>query len=142
MVFGDVEDDRARLEQGKIAFLIGRNQAGGMKAHVRGFLLRLQRDEAHLVRLAHLFQRPANAGVARQAPAAIGRPLNGGDDDRHRSTHLRWGSYASDLAHIENSSLAADVSMANAKRGSTETAAVTLDARAALRSSWSSPSVE
>jgi hypothetical protein len=38
MVFGDVEDDRACLEQGKFAFFIGRNQAERMKAQMRGFL--------------------------------------------------------------------------------------------------------
>jgi hypothetical protein len=36
MVLGDVEGDRACLEQGKVAFLIGRNQAEGMKAQTRG----------------------------------------------------------------------------------------------------------
>ena len=84
MVLGDVEDDRAGLEQRKIAFLIGRNQAERMKAQMRGFLLRAKRDKANLVGLAHLFQRPANARIARQALAAIGRPLKGGDDDGHR----------------------------------------------------------
>src|SRR3954465_13590586 len=79
---------------------IGRNQAERMKAQVRGFLLRLQRDEAHLVRLAYHFQRPSNAGIARQAHAAIWLPLKGGHDDGHRSPHLRLGSYAWDSAQI------------------------------------------
>ena len=35
MVLGDVEDDRARLEQAEVAFLIGRDQAEGMKAQMR-----------------------------------------------------------------------------------------------------------
>ena len=39
MVLGDVEDDRACLEQDELAFLIGRNQAERMKAQMRGFLL-------------------------------------------------------------------------------------------------------
>ncbi len=64
MVLGDVQDDRACLEQGKIAFLIGRDQAERMKAQMRGFLLRAQRDKAHLITLPHLFKRPANARVA------------------------------------------------------------------------------
>ena len=81
MVLGDVEDDRACLKQGKIAFLIGRNQPERMKAQMRGFHLRAERDKANLVGLAHLFKRPANARIARQALAAIGRPLKGGDDD-------------------------------------------------------------
>jgi hypothetical protein len=38
MVFGDVEDDRACLEQDKFAFFIGRNQAERMKTQMRGFL--------------------------------------------------------------------------------------------------------
>src|SRR5881227_3391832 len=67
MVLGDVEDDRACLEQGKIAFLIGRNQAERMKAQMRGFLLRAERNKANLVGLAHFFKRPANARIACQA---------------------------------------------------------------------------
>src|SRR5271154_6393588 len=85
-MLGDVEHDRACLEQDKVAFLIGRNQAERMKAQMRGFLLRAEREEANLVGLAHLFKRPANARIARQALAAIGRPLKGGDDDGHRET--------------------------------------------------------
>ena len=38
MVLGDVEDDRAGLEQDQIAFLVGRNQAERMKAQMRGLL--------------------------------------------------------------------------------------------------------
>jgi hypothetical protein len=49
MVLGDVEDDRACLKQGKIALLIGRNRAERMKAQMRGFLLRTERDKANLV---------------------------------------------------------------------------------------------
>ena len=96
MVLGDVEDDRACLEQGKVAFLIGRNQPERMQAQMRGFHLRTERDKANLVGLAHLLQRPANARIARQALAAIGRPLKGGDDDRHRETPIRFASVASD----------------------------------------------
>src|ERR671933_2172466 len=95
MVLGDVEDDRACLEQGKIAFLIGRNQAERMKAQMRGFLLGAERDKADLVGLANLFKRPANARIARQALAAIGRPLEGGDDDGHRETPLSFAAVAS-----------------------------------------------
>jgi hypothetical protein len=35
MVLGDMEDDRACLEQGEIAFLIGRNLAERMKCQMR-----------------------------------------------------------------------------------------------------------
>ena len=72
MMLREVEDDRPRLEQGKIAFFIRRNQAERMKAQMRGFLLRAERDKADLVGLAHLFKRPANARIARQAHAAVG----------------------------------------------------------------------
>src|SRR5271166_382083 len=107
MVLGDVEDDRACLEQDKIAFLIGRNQAERMKAQMRGFLLRAEREEADLVGLAHLFKRPANARIARQALAAIGRPLKGGDDDGHRETPLRFASVASSPSATKSSGCSA-----------------------------------
>ena len=70
------EDDRACLEQGEIAFLIGRNQTERMKAQMRAFRLRLERDKAHLVVLAHLFKRPANARIARQARPPSGDRSN------------------------------------------------------------------
>src|SRR3954465_2765450 len=61
-----------------------------MKAQMRGFLLRAERDQANLVGLAHLFKRPANARIARQALAAVGRSLKGRDDDGHREMSLRF----------------------------------------------------
>ena len=72
MALGDVEYDRPCLEQGEVAFLIGRNLAERMKGLMRGFLHRTERNKANLVRLAHFFKRPANARIARQSPAAIG----------------------------------------------------------------------
>src|SRR3954447_5656110 len=89
MLLGDVEDDRACLEQGKIAVLVCRDQAEGMKAQMRGFLLGTQRDWAYVVRLAHLFERPANPRVAREAGAAVGRPVPRGHGDRHREILLK-----------------------------------------------------
>src|SRR3954466_14612583 len=74
-----------------------------MKAQMRGFLLRAERDKANLVGLADLFKRPANARIARQALAASGRPLKGGDDDGHRETPLRFASVASSTL-VTNSS--------------------------------------
>src|SRR4051794_1621140 len=103
MVLGDVEDDRACLERGKIAFLISRNQAERMKAQMRGFLLPTERSKANLVGLAHLLKRPANARIARQALAAIGRPFKGGDDDGHRDTLVRFSCMASSRS-VTNSS--------------------------------------
>ena len=79
MTLCDMEDDRARLEQGKIAFLVGRTLPERMQRPMRGFLHSTERDETNLVRLAHFFKRPANAHVARQAPAAIRRPLEDGN---------------------------------------------------------------
>ena len=67
-----MEDDRPRLEQGEIAFLVGRNLAERMKRQVRGFLHRTKRNEANLVGLADFFERPANARITRQSLAAIG----------------------------------------------------------------------
>jgi hypothetical protein len=86
MVLGDMEDYRACLEQGEIAFLIGGNLAERMKGQVRGFLHRTERNEANLVGLADFFECPANARIARQSLAAIGRPFKRGNDDGHRET--------------------------------------------------------
>jgi hypothetical protein len=72
MALGDMEDDRPGLEQGEIAFLVGRNLAERMKRQMRGFLHRAERNKANLVGLAHFFKRPANARIARQSLAAIG----------------------------------------------------------------------
>ena len=68
----DMEDDRSRLEQRKLAFLIGRNLAERMQRQMRGFLHSAKRNKTNLVRLAHFFKRPANARVTRQSLAAIG----------------------------------------------------------------------
>src|SRR5262245_51680091 len=84
MALGDMEDDRACLEQGEIAFLVGWNLAERMKAHMRGFLHRTERNKANLVGPAHFLERPANARIARESLAAIGRPFKGGNDDGHR----------------------------------------------------------
>ena len=51
---------------------------------MRGLLHRLERDEANRVGLAHFLERPADARVARQSPAAVGRAFESGDGDGHR----------------------------------------------------------
>src|SRR5262245_65094749 len=89
MALGDMEDDRACLEQGEIAFLIGWNLAERMKAQMRGFLHRTERNKTNLIGLAHFFKRPANARITRQSLAAIGRPFKGGNDDGHREAPRR-----------------------------------------------------
>jgi hypothetical protein len=83
MALCDMKYDRPRLEQGKIAFFIGRNLPERMKRSMRGFLHRTERNKANLVRLAHFFKRPANAHVTCQSPAAIGRPFKGGNGGGH-----------------------------------------------------------
>ena len=67
-----MEHDRPCLEQGEIAFLIGRNLAERMKRPMRRFLHRTERNKTNLVGLADFFKRPANAHIARQSPATIG----------------------------------------------------------------------
>ena len=67
IALADMEDDRPRLEQGEIAFLIGRNLAERMKRQMREFLHRPKRNEAHLIGLAHFLKRPANR-VSRASP--------------------------------------------------------------------------
>jgi hypothetical protein len=51
--------------------------------------------EANRVGLAHFFGRLANARIARQSLAAIGRAFKGRDGDRHREAlsqnHSPWG---------------------------------------------------
>src|SRR3954462_1724357 len=88
MALGDMEHDRARLEQAEIAFFVGRNLPERMKRQMRGLLHRLERNKTNLVRLAHFFQRPANARIARQSLAAIGRPFKRGNGDGHREASL------------------------------------------------------
>ena len=83
MVLRDMQHDGPRLEQNEIAFCIGGNLPEGVQRAVRGFLHRLERHQANLIRLAHFFQRPAHAHVARESPAAIGRTLKGGDGGNH-----------------------------------------------------------
>src|SRR3546814_1147218 len=83
MTLGDMEHDRPRLEQGEIAFFIGRNLPERMQRAMRRFLHRGERKKTNVVRLAHFFKRPANAHVTRQSLAAIGRPFEGGNGGGH-----------------------------------------------------------
>src|SRR5665213_4348421 len=50
---------------------------------MRGFLHLSERKKTNLVRLAHFFERPADAHVTRQSLAAIGRPFKGGNGGGH-----------------------------------------------------------
>jgi hypothetical protein len=73
-----VQHDRARFEDGQIALLISRNLAEWMQGQVSGLFQRAERNEANLVGLSGFFERPANARVACQSFAAIGRPFDCG----------------------------------------------------------------
>jgi hypothetical protein len=55
MALRDMENDRPRLEQAEIAFLVGRNLPERMKRQMCGFLHRPERNKTNLVRLAHFF---------------------------------------------------------------------------------------
>ena len=66
---GDMEHERACLEQGEIAFLVGRNLTERMQRQMRRFLHRSKRNQANPVGLAHFFKRPANARITRQSPS-------------------------------------------------------------------------
>jgi hypothetical protein len=89
---------------------------------MRGFRLCLERDKAHLVGLPYLLKRPANARIARQAQAAVGRSLKRGDDDRLGLLVSDQSHRQRDWAPAENSSLAAQESTADAKRRQHNTA--------------------
>jgi hypothetical protein len=72
MALRDVQHDRARLEQDKIAFFIGRNLPKRMKRSRRGFLQRSKRNQTNIIRLANFLERPANAHVTRKSLAPSG----------------------------------------------------------------------
>jgi hypothetical protein len=63
----DVEDDRPRLKQGKVAIFEGRSLAEVSARQVIGLLQCRERHEPHIVWLPYLLERPTHAGFARQA---------------------------------------------------------------------------
>jgi hypothetical protein len=67
-----VEHDGPGFEQDESVFLVSRNLTERMKREVLRSLQRWKCNEAHFIGLACFLQRPANAGIAREAPAAIG----------------------------------------------------------------------
>jgi hypothetical protein len=85
MALRDVENDRSRLEEDEIAFLIAGNLSEGLHRAVRRFLHGLERNEADVIRLADFLKRPTDAHVARQPPPAIRRAFKGGDRGGHRN---------------------------------------------------------
>src|SRR3979411_734398 len=94
MALRDMEYDRPRLEEGEIAFFIGRNLPERMKHTMRGFLHLTERKKTNVVRLAYFFKRPANAHVTRQSLAAIGRPFKSGDGRGH------WNAPCASTLHV------------------------------------------
>jgi hypothetical protein len=72
MLLPEVQDDRARFEQGEVAFLVRRDLPEGMQRQMRGLLHLGEGHEAHVVRLVDFFERPAHPHVARQSAAAVG----------------------------------------------------------------------
>ena len=78
---GDVQDDRARLEQRQVAVLEHRHLAERLQGAVGGGLLVVEADQAHFVRQAGLLERPADAQVAHQALRERRHPAEGGDAD-------------------------------------------------------------
>jgi hypothetical protein len=99
MALRDMEHDGPRLEQGEIAFFISGYLSERMKRPMRGFLHRTERNKTNLVRLARFFKRPANAHVARESFAAIGRSFKGSDGGDHvrapSARVTRWEARAS-----------------------------------------------
>ena len=67
---GDVEHDRTRLEQYETALLVSRDLPERVEAHMRRLLHRFERDQPDVIRLPHLFKRPADAHIAGQGLAA------------------------------------------------------------------------
>ena len=88
MALGDMEYDRPRLEQGEIAFFIGRYLPERMKRTMRSFLQRTERNQTNVIRLAYFLKRPAHGHVPSQSPAAIGRLFKGGYGRDHSNGFL------------------------------------------------------
>lgn len=91
MALRDVEHDCPRLEEGEIAFFIGRNLPERMQRAVRRRFHRGEGNQPNLVGLAHFFQRPTNAHVACEPLAAVGRVFKGGNGGGHRGSPLPNG---------------------------------------------------
>jgi hypothetical protein len=61
-----------------------------MKCKMCGLVHRTEGKQAKVVGLVHFFERPANAHVTRQSPAASGGPFKGSDGDGHRKGPAGW----------------------------------------------------
>src|SRR4051812_8421317 len=85
-----MQHDRARLEQREIAFLIGWNLPERTERAMRRLLHLAERDKTNVIRLAHFLERPANAHVTRQTPAAVRRAFKGCDGGGHWKGSGSW----------------------------------------------------
>ncbi len=89
VALGDVEHDRTGFEEREITFFVRGYLAERMQREMCGLLHLGERNETNVVGLAHFFERPANAHVARESPAAIGRLRKGGDGGNHELATAR-----------------------------------------------------
>ncbi|GJE46778.1 hypothetical protein AEGHOMDF_5986 [Methylobacterium soli] len=89
MALGEMQHDGARLEQGEVALLIGRDLPEGMKGPVRGLLHRREGEQTNAVGLAHFRERPSDGHVPRQASAAIRRLREGGQGRNHAAAPVQ-----------------------------------------------------
>src|SRR5262249_27996902 len=83
------------LEEHEIAFLVGWNLTERMKLSMRGFLHLTERQESNVIRLAHFFERPADAHIARESPTTVGRPFKSGEGRGRWLSHLRFSCFRS-----------------------------------------------
>src|SRR3546814_3991506 len=83
MMLRDMKDDRSRLKQDEIAFLIGRDLPERMKREMRWLFHLGEGNKANVIRLANLFEGPANPHVSREALSLIRRGFKGSDGGRH-----------------------------------------------------------
>ncbi|MNY49594.1 hypothetical protein D3C86_1850320 [compost metagenome] len=83
MTFGYMQHDRPGFKQDEFTLLIGRDLPEGLKRKVRRLPHRLEGKKADIIGLAHFFERPADAHIAGETLAAIGRVFKGGNGDCH-----------------------------------------------------------
>src|SRR3546814_4410132 len=75
--------DLSRLKQDEIAFLIGRDLPERMKREMRWLFHLGEGNKANDLRLANLFEGPANPHVSREAMSLIRRVFKGSASGRH-----------------------------------------------------------
>ena len=63
MALGDVQDDRAGLEQGQVALFVGRDLPERLERQMRWLLHLDERQQPHVIGQADFLERPANGKV-------------------------------------------------------------------------------